>query len=177
MHRLSDYVGRPPAVLASRTARPEPAAGPLPRGYIDTGDLMPSGGPTRLDVASEGYMETLRRAAQGARPLPRQEFLAPAPPTPMKTVYVTLNRPDGLHQKPWRKLVRDIELSWSPDWVVQRLTTDIDAEHPAVMWVVLVPVDAVVTVQKMLVEAMSILGPLAHIVWSEATPRTLRVVE
>ncbi len=155
----------------------QPAAGPLPRGYIQTGDLMPSPAmaeATRVDITDAGYQEALQRAA---RPSSYAEGRLPTLPAPAKTVYVTLNRPDGLRAKAWRQLVAAVDLTWAPGWVVQRMATELDAEQPAVTWVVLVPPEIVVAVQQRLVEAIGFLGPLAHLIWAEATPRTLRVVE
>ena len=170
----------------ARQARSQPptpttyAPAPLPRGYIHTGDLMTTHGATRIDVASGGYVERLRAAtarSKPARPESYAEGRLPTLPAPAKTVYVTLNRPDALRQKTWRQLVMSVDQVWTPGWVVQRLTTEIDAEQPAVTWVVLLPPEIVVAVQQRLVEAISFVGPVAHLIWAEAEPRTLRVVE
>lgn len=179
MHRLSDYVGRPPAVLASRSARPTPAAGPLPPGFIDTGDLMPSHGaqPTRVDVESAGYRDALHaatsRTIQAA--LPREGFTVgrePAIKEPARTVYLTLPRPISCWNTQWAELVARVDAMLSPDWVVARTGSAADDAAPVIIWALLVPADLVVYTQDRIRETLELTRG-ARCIWAEATPRTI----
>lgn len=131
---------------------------------------------TRVDITPAAYEDALRRTAFVADP-------ADYRPRPIrKTVYVTLNRPGVISNEGWRALSRSVTLVWSAGAaqygveVVGRFTTDLDVDHPAILWVLLVRADAVVPVQEQLTRVMRKLPPSSvSLVWSEAVPRTLHV--
>lgn len=128
---------------------------------------MPTGA-TRVDVASRGYMD---RLAAAARPEPAAERRPPMPLS--KTVYVTLNRPEGWSHEDWRKLVLRVGRCFEADWIVQRAETAVDAVQPMVVWVLMLPVDLVVEVQGRLFNALDVRPKAARAIWAEATPRTI----
>ncbi|MET0272126.1 MAG: hypothetical protein ABW360_03965 [Phenylobacterium sp.] len=171
---------------------------------------MPIHGSTRVDVASDGYLERLRSAARpsptaqqinnagvAAVPKPATEVPPPPPPlpvhtsrtiaaapgfavgrppalpTPDKTVYVSLNRPDGLTHLDWRDLCLRVDLCFSDQWIVQRAGTPVDTAEPMTLWVLLVPVDRILVVQAKLLEALATCSRHARIIWAEATPRVI----
>lgn len=125
---------------------------------------------TRVDIASAAYEDALRRTALVAdardyRPRPIR-----------KTVYVTLNRPDPISNREWHALAQAASLALGPTCsVIARLETSSTIEHPAIMWVILVPADDVVAVQERLVRVTSRLyrGPV-DLIWGESVPRNLR---
>jgi hypothetical protein len=162
----------------ARQARPTPAAGPLPRGYIDTGDLMPT-----------ERVQQLNRAGAAAVPAPTA-VIPPLPvhtsrtiaaadlrvrlaPMPDKTVYATLNRPEGLTHLDWRDLCLRVDLCFSDQWIVQRAGTPVDTAEPMTVWVLLVPVDRILVVQAKLLEALATCPRPARVIWAEATPRVI----
>jgi hypothetical protein len=142
------------------------------RGWVDTADL-----PIRRVVATAGSVgtvpdprPTMAAARRVAPDLPSGWGVGSRPPIrPTKTVYLTINRPDGRGNASWRALVSMVR-SLVFAYTVQELATRLDADDPAVQWVLIMPVMDVVAVQAELLEA---LGVGATAIWSEAIPRTI----
>jgi hypothetical protein len=166
----------------ARQARPTPAAGPLPRGYIDTGDLMPTERAQQINRAGVAAVPP-PTAVIPALPVHTSRTIAAAPgfavgrpptlPPPDKTVYVSLNRPDGWSNEDWRVLTLRVGRLFEADWIVQRAETSVSAAVPMIVWVLTLPADLVVEVQGRLLEVLDVRPRPARAIWAEATPRTL----
>lgn len=173
-------LGRARQARALPAAPPPPkklSPAPLPRGYIDTGDLMTTAttGETRIDLNRRApeLVGALRRRPKQPGFAPGRE---PALPAPARTVYASVVRPDRLSNSDWRLLVAAVRSAWASDWVVHEMATPIDSDYPSVLWVLLVPADRIVSAQDKVMAQIEAVGlaPLANVVWSEASPRTLR---